>query len=80
MHQRENARFELLLRGDARSALALALADWQVQREPADLRVLAQAAAACRDPQALVVVQRWLADTGFEFPAVADLVPGGGAR
>lgn len=80
VHQRENARFELLLRGDARSALALALADWQVQREPADLRVLAQAAAACRDPQALVVVQRWLADTGFEFPAVADLVPGGGAR
>ncbi|MBV8496734.1 MAG: hypothetical protein JO361_08135 [Gammaproteobacteria bacterium] len=79
VHQRENARFELFLTGDARSALALALANWQVQREPADLRVLAEAAAACGDRAALELVRRWLAETGFEFPAVAALAIGVGA-
>ena len=74
VHQRENARFELFLRGDARSALPLALANWKVQREPADLRVLAEAAAASGDAAALAVVRQWLADTGFEYPAVAVLV------
>jgi hypothetical protein len=79
VHQREDARFELFLRGDAHSALALALANWQVQREPADLRVLAEAAAASGDRTTLQLVRRWLAETGFEFPAVAALAIGAGA-
>ena len=74
VHQRENARFELDLRGDPRRALALAWANWQVQREPADLRVLAQAAAAAGDAATLAAVRSWLADTGCEYAAVALLL------
>jgi len=74
VHQRENARFELFLRDDAQSALSYAMANWQVQREPADLRILAEAAAASRDAATLKLVRTWLADTGFEFPAVAAVV------
>ncbi len=79
VHQRENARFELGLRGDAPSALALALANWKVQREPADLRILAEAATAAGDAAAIGIVKQWLADTRFEYPAVAALVGGKGA-
>jgi tetratricopeptide (TPR) repeat protein len=74
VHQRENARFELFLRGDARSALTLALDNWKVQREPADLRILAEAAAAAGDAVALGTVRQWMAETGFEYPAVSALV------
>jgi uncharacterized protein (TIGR02996 family) len=73
VHERENARFELLLNANPAAALALARADWAVQREPADLRILAEAAAAANDAAALAVVRRWLAATGFEYPAVAAL-------
>jgi len=74
VHQRENARFELFLRGDPRSALPYAVANWQVQREPADLRILAEAAAAANDAAALETVRRWLTETGLEYEAVAALV------
>jgi tetratricopeptide (TPR) repeat protein len=77
VHQRENARFELFLRGDAKSALFYAVANWQVQREPADLRILAETAAASNDASALRLVRTWLADTGFEYPAVAALLGAG---
>jgi tetratricopeptide (TPR) repeat protein len=74
VHQRENARFELVLRGDPRRALVLAQDNWKVQREPSDLLILAQAASAAGDASAIGVVKQWLAGTGFEFPAVAALV------
>ena len=74
VHQRENARFELFLLGNAPAALALARDDWQVQREPADVRILAEAAAAAGDAAALDAVQRWIAETGFEYAAVSVLV------
>ena len=79
VHQRENARFELFLRGDAHSALTLALDNWKVQREPADLRILAEAAVAANDATALGIAKQWLAETGFEYPTVAALVGGTGA-
>jgi tetratricopeptide (TPR) repeat protein len=78
VHQRENARFELFLRGDPRSALSYAVANWRVQREPADLRILAEVAAATNDAAALGTVKRWLAETGFEDSAVTALVGTGG--
>jgi hypothetical protein len=45
-HRREEARFLLALRGDATGALRLAQANWAVQREPADARLLAETADA----------------------------------
>ena len=42
-HQREQARYELHLRGDKRAALDLAQKNWAVQKEAADLRILREA-------------------------------------
>ncbi len=80
VHRREEARFALWLAGDPAAALRLATDNWAVQREPADLRILAEAAAATGDSTAKATVRQWLADTGLEYPVVAALVaPGAGA-
>jgi Tfp pilus assembly protein PilF len=78
VHARENARFELALRGDAKSALRYALDNWKVQREPADLRILAESAAAANDAAALATVQRWLTETGIEYPMLTIVASGKG--
>ncbi len=74
VHRREEARFQLLLNGGAPAALRLARDNWTVQREPADLRILAEAARATGDAGALDAVRQWLATTRLEYPAVAELV------
>jgi len=81
VHRREESRFQLQLNGDAQSALRLARDNWAVQREPADLRVLAEAAAATGDSGAQEIVRQWLAQTGLEYSEVAAMVgAGGGGR
>lgn len=74
VHRREEARFALHLDRDPARALSLARDNWRVQREPADLRILAEAVAATGDADALATVRRWLAETGLEYQAVANLV------
>jgi Tfp pilus assembly protein PilF len=66
VHQREQARFELALRGDPAAAVLLAKLNWAVQKEPADLRILAQAAAASKDPEAAAIVRDWLKTSKIE--------------
>lgn len=73
VHRREEARFALALDGDAQRALQLAKDNWNVQREPADLRVLAEAAAATGDAAARRTVRQWIDETGLEYAAVAAL-------
>ncbi|WP_082565324.1 hypothetical protein [Duganella sp. Root1480D1] len=73
IHQREQARFELKLRHNARAALELALANWQVQKEPADLRILLQAALAARDPAAAHPALAWRRQQGLEDAEAASL-------
>jgi tetratricopeptide (TPR) repeat protein len=73
LHGREEARFELVIRHDARRALALARANWQVQHEPADARILLEAAAAAREPAAAGPALEWVRRTGFEDPTVREL-------
>lgn len=77
VHRREEARFALQLGGDSQAALRLAKENWKVQREPADLRMLAEAAAAANDAAAVQTVRDWLAHTGLEYEAVATLVSAG---
>lgn len=60
VHQREQARFELLLRHDARTALALARKNWDVQKEPADIRIYLEAAVQARDAAAAKPVLDWV--------------------
>ena len=52
VHQREEARFQLYLLGRSDAALRLALANWAVQREPADARILLESAQVDRHPEA----------------------------
>jgi tetratricopeptide (TPR) repeat protein len=52
VHQREEARFALRLLGQPDEALRQAQANWHVQHEPADLRILLESALAAGDPAA----------------------------
>lgn len=49
VHQREEARFTLWLLKKPQQALQLAQKDWQVQHEPADIRILLESALAAND-------------------------------
>ena len=68
----KQARFVLQVRGDAAAALKLAESNWQVQREPADVRVYVQAAAAAGDRQAARHILEWIEQNfpGEELPAI----------
>ena len=52
VHLREEARFTLHLLNDPKAALKLAQENWQVQKEPADVRILLEAALAAHDAAA----------------------------
>lgn len=65
-HRAEEARFELTLRNDPATAVALARANYAVQREPRDARVLLEAAIAAKDEEGLRTVRDWLRSSGFE--------------
>ena len=65
-HRAEEARFELQLGGNAAASLAIAVANYRVQREPRDARALLEAAIAARDAGAAQPVRDWLQSSGFE--------------
>jgi tetratricopeptide (TPR) repeat protein len=73
LHQREQARFELELTGDSKTALALARRNWEVQREPADARVLFEAALANNDKAAARPALAWMKQSGVQDRALARL-------
>jgi tetratricopeptide (TPR) repeat protein len=60
VHVREEARLTLALLHDAKRALALAQANWAVQREPADARILLECALAEKNRAAAQSVMEWL--------------------
>ncbi len=66
LHLREEARYALATGDDPQAALALAQGNWQVQREPADARLLIQAADAAGRPQAAAEVRAWLAESRLQ--------------
>jgi tetratricopeptide (TPR) repeat protein len=63
VHRREEARLALRLLHQPQRALQLARANWQVQKEPADARVLLEAARAVQDKATVASlrsdVQHW---------------------
>lgn len=65
-HQREQAMYLLEVRDDARAALEVAAQNWSVQREPADLRLYASAAARANSPTDLAAIAHWCAATHYE--------------
>ena len=58
-HEKEEARFVMALQGDAGRALSLAQSNFAVQREPADARILMEAALAARQPAAAGPALEW---------------------
>ena len=73
VHRREESRFELELEGNAPRALELAQANWAVQREPADARVLLEAAWENRRPEAAAQVLAFVAQSHLEDPRIVEL-------
>jgi tetratricopeptide (TPR) repeat protein len=66
LHLREEARFTLHLLNQPVQALRIALKNWDLQREPADSRVVLEAALAAGDFEAATPVLKWLDETGIE--------------
>jgi Tfp pilus assembly protein PilF len=66
VHRREEARFALALAGNPAEAVRLAKLNWAVQKEPADLRILARAAAASGDAEAARLVRDWVQRSKIE--------------
>lgn len=60
VHQREEARFNTHLLGEPAVGLRLAQANWAVQKEPADARVMLEAAIAAGEPAAARPIIDWM--------------------
>ena len=74
IHRREEARFELSLMQHPRQALALAEANWTVQREPADALILLETALASGQPRAAEPVRAWYRTNRVEDARIAGLI------
>ena len=72
-HQAEEARFYLHLRDDAKEAVRLSVANFAVQKEPRDARIVLESALADRNPAAAQAVLDWLKSSGFEDQALRSL-------
>lgn len=72
-HRKEESRFVLALQGDVPRALALAQQNWREQREPADARILLEAALAARDRAAAQPVLDWMKTWGVQSVALQGL-------
>lgn len=73
LHQKEEARFALVLQGDAPRALQLAAQNFKLQREPSDARLLLEAALAAKQPDAAAPALDWMRDTGHRDPVLDKL-------
>jgi tetratricopeptide (TPR) repeat protein len=66
VHLREEARFTLHLLAAPEAALKLARENWQVQKEPADVRILLESALAAHSTEAIDAVRDWLNESQLE--------------
>lgn len=65
VHRREEARFTLRLLGQPAQALKLAQRNWQVQKEPADARILLEAARAAGHEASIAEVRAFVRQWGW---------------
>ena len=78
LHFREAAMLALA-DGEPVRALVAATANFEVQKELPDVRVLARAARAAGDAQALSTLRQWLRDTGYR-DSVTESIVGAASR
>ncbi|MEW6777844.1 MAG: hypothetical protein AB1405_16215, partial [Bdellovibrionota bacterium] len=74
IHGREEARFALHVLADSKRALALARENWETQREPADVRIFLEAAAASKKIGAATPVLNWIRRSGFKDARIASVL------
>ena len=74
VHLREEARFELQLRNRPAAALKLAQENWLVQKEPADVRILIESAAADGNPTAATAAVLWVRSSRLEDVTLRKLI------
>lgn len=74
VHQREEARFNTHLLGEPAAGLRLAQANWGVQKEPADARVLLEAVSAAGEWAAARPVIDWMRKNKVEDANLERLV------
>jgi len=74
LHRREEARFELAVRSAPERALTLALENFQVQRETADVRIALEAALAAGQPESARAVRAFVRASGLEDPHVSRIL------
>ncbi len=73
VHQREEARFRLHLLHQPREALQLAEANWRIQREPADARILLETAVAANNSEAATPALDFIRTNRLEDVALEKL-------
>jgi Tfp pilus assembly protein PilF len=73
LHEQEAARFELDVEHKPKEALALAVHNYGVQKEPRDAEVLLRTALAAGEPKAAQPALDWLRSSGYEDPRMAHL-------
>jgi Tfp pilus assembly protein PilF len=74
LHLREESRFALAIKNSAAEALALAIENWRVQKEPLDARILLEAAIAAKQPQHAKPVLEWLDANPMQSEKISELV------
>jgi hypothetical protein len=79
VHQREQARFSLHLQHNAREALRLAQQNWSGQMEPADARILLEAAMAAGDADAIRTITDWIAKNRLQDATLSAIAKRTGA-
>ncbi len=72
-HQKEESRFALAVQANAERALTLAQQNFAVQKEPADARILLEAAIGARQAAAAKPVLDWMAASGIESQVLQQL-------
>lgn len=74
VHRREEARFTLRLLKQPEAALKLARANWAVQKEPADARILLEAARAAGKAHAADEARAFITQAGWSDQRLAGLL------
>lgn len=74
LHRQEESRFQLRVERNPARALDLAVANWAIQREPYDARILLEAAVAAGRRDAAQPVLLWLEQSRHQDPQLTALV------
>ena len=74
VHLREEAMFRLKVEDNPAAALPLAVQNWSVQKEPADARLLIEAALAAHEPEVAQPVADFIARTKLDDQRLMPLV------